>query len=57
VNEAYNEAVARAKKRLSGMGSNEGITFMRRKKAEVVESLAKKHGVTRDKIRQMIADP
>jgi hypothetical protein len=57
VNAAYNDAVARANRRLSGMGSNERINFMRRKKAETVESLAKKHGVTKDKIRQVLVDP
>ena len=57
VNAAYEEGIVRLKKRLSGMTSNEGVTFMRRKKAELIESLAKKHGVTRDEIRRAIVDP
>jgi hypothetical protein len=57
VNAAYNEGINRARKRALGKGSNEAAIFMRREKAELVRSLAKKHSVTADQIRQALVDP
>ena len=57
VNAAYSDEVTRAKKRVLGMSSNDAVIFMRRRKAALVQSLAKKHGVTVDEIRKVLVEP